>query len=188
MYTNVKTLGVTIMNFNNTNDSYFEQIVRIKKTAKTTLAIIGIWLLTLIVTFILFMIPALASIVIFLCFGIAYGAYWLCTKFNVEFEYIITNGWMDIDKIINKSSRKRITGFDLSNVVRLEKYNPALISNMNKKDVVFACCEDDENAYLLVAEREGKGNAVVVFSPNEKIKTAVMKFAPKFITNSAFKD
>ena len=181
------------MDFNHSTDAYFEQIVCIKKTPKTSLAIIGIWVLALILTFLLFtvvipLVPALSSILIFICFGIAYGAYWLCTKLNVEFEYIITNGWMDIDKITNKSARKRITGFELSGVTRLEKFNPVAISNMNKKDVVIACNENDENAYLLIAEREGKGNAVLVFSPNEKIQTAIMKFAPKFITNSAFKN
>ncbi len=181
------------MNFNNSTDAYFEQIVRIKKTTKTIFAIIGIWALALILTFLLFtiiipLIPALSSIVIFICFGIAYGAYWLSTKLNVEYEYIITNGWMDIDKITNKSTRKRISGFELSNVTRLEEFNPVAISNMNKKDVVIACNEKDENAYLLIAEREGKGNAVVVISPNEKIQSAIIKFAPKFITNSAFKN
>ena len=181
------------MNFNNSTDAYFEQIVRIKKTPKTILTVVGICALALILTYLLFvviipLIPALSSIVIFICVGIIYGAYWLCTKLNVEYEYIITNGWMDIDKIINKSARKRIIGFELSNVTRLEKFNPVAISNMNKKDIVFACNENDENAYLLIAEREGKGNAVVVFSPSEKTQTAIMKFAPKFITNSAFKN
>lgn len=180
------------MNFN-TNDSFFEQIVRIKKTTKTAFAVIGIWALALLLTFLIFtilipLIPSLASISIFLCFGIAYGAYWLSNKFNVEYEYIITNGWMDIDKIINKSSRKRITGFDLSRVIRLEKYNPSLIANMDRKQIVFACNEQDENAYLLTAERDGKPNAIIVFSPNNKIQTAIEKFAPKFITNSAFKN
>lgn len=180
------------MDFNNSTDAYFEQIVRIKKTPKTSLAIIGIWVLALILTFLMFtvvipLVPALSSIVIFICFGIAYGAYWLCTKLNVEFEYIITNGTMDIDKIINRSSRKRIVTFELSGVTRLEKYNAAAIKNINQKDIITACNLDDENAYFMAVSKSNGDTVNLIFSPNDKLKSAISKFAPKFVTNSAFK-
>ena len=95
---------------------------------------------------------------------------------------------MDIDKITNKSSRTRILSFDLSRVTRLEKYNPASISNINAKDIVIACNTFDEFAYFLTAERSGKGNVNLVFAPNQKIQSGIEKFAPKFITNNAFKN
>ena len=55
------------------------------------------------------------------------------------------------------------------------------------KDVVFACDQNDENAYFMVAEKEGKGASYLVFSPDDRIKEAAVKFIPKFIANSAFK-
>ena len=42
------------MNFNNSTDAYFEQIVRIKKTPKTILTVVGICALALILTYLLF--------------------------------------------------------------------------------------------------------------------------------------
>ncbi len=174
------------MDNNVTMDTYYEQIIPIKKTAKITALFIGIWFLAFILVFFLFITNLLGSLNLILYFGIIYAAYWLSTKLNVEFEYIITNGTMDIDKIINKSSRKRITTFDLAKVTRLEKYNAAAVSNINQKEIVAACNLNDSNAYFMTAEKNNGGSINIVFSPNDKIKTAVKKFAPKFLTNSAF--
>ncbi len=169
-------------------DVFFEQIIGIKKTGKTILAFSGIWALAALLILFLFFTNLLGGLTLILCFGIGYGAYWLSSKLNVEFEYIITNGTMDIDKITNKSSRKRILSFELSKVTRLEKYNSVAVSNISPKEIVFACNQNDENAYFMNAERNGKGNVNLVFSPNDKIKSAIEKFAPKFITNNAFKN
>lgn len=166
-------------------DTFFEQIIPIKKTFKTVALIIGIWVLACLLSVVFFVF--LTSFYIVLIAGAIYGAYLLTTLFNVEYEYIITNGVMDIDKITNKAKRKRILSFDLSSVSRLEKYNPSILNNMSGKDVVFACDADDDNAFLMVAEREGKKASYLVFSPNDKIKSAIIKFVPKFVSNSAFK-
>ena len=166
-------------------DTFFEQLITIKKDGKALAAIIGIWFLAFIILFLLFTY-LLTGLSFLLACGILYGAYWLSSKLNVEFEYIITNVWMDIDKIINKSARTRILGFDLQKVTRLEKYNPAFLNNINKKDVVFACNPDGENVYFMVAEKSNGGSAYLVFAPDKKIQTGIKKFAPRFLTNSVF--
>ena len=138
-------------------DTFFEQIIPIKKTGTSLMAVIGIWLLALVLSVFLFLIP------------------------------FLTNGSMDIDKITNKSSRKRIASFELSGVSRLEKFNPHLLNNVDKKKLVVACNPDDPDAYFMVCEREGKGALYIVFAPEERLKSAIVKFIPKFIANSAFK-
>ena len=90
---------------------------------------------------------------------------------------------MDVDRIIAKSSRKREASFDLTKVDRLERYNPSIKINGNFKKQVFACDKNDENAYLLTAEN---GQILLVFSPDERIKSAIVKYVPKFLSNSAF--
>lgn len=169
-------------------DTFFEQIVAIKKTGKTLAAVIGIWSLTIILCLIiLYFIKFLSSIGMLLLFGIIFGAIKLSGLLNIEYEYIVTNGTMDIDIITNKASRKRIASFELVTTSRLEKFNPSLITNIDKKSVIFACNADDENAYLLVAEKEGKSSKYIVFSPNQKMQSAIVKFLPKYIANNAFK-
>lgn len=168
-------------------DTFFEQIIPMRKTGTSLFAVIGIWAAAIIITIGLILFPILGSLTAIIIFGVLFGAFKLSALFNIEYEYIITNGTMDIDKIVNKSSRKRMTSFELSGVSRLEKFNIGLINNIDKKKLVVACNLDDPDAYFMVCEREGKGAINVVFAPEERLKGAIVKFIPKFIANSAFK-
>ena len=169
-------------------DTFFEQIIAVKKNGKAVAAIIGIWLAAFLVCFILIMLMSiLGTFSLLLAAGALFGAYKLSVRFNVEYEYIVTNGTMDIDKIINKSSRKRILSFELATVSRIEKFNPAQISSINAKELFITCNADDPAAYLMVSSTEGKGTSYLVFAPDERVRSAIVKFVPKFISNSAFK-
>ena len=169
-------------------DTFFEQIVTIKKSGKVTIIAAAVWLFAFFIAAFIFVSGILSGpLAAIIIIGIGYGAWWLTSKLNIEYEYIVTNGSMDIDKIINKSSRVRVSSFELSRVERIEKYNPNLLQSVSKENIVFACNQGDENAYLMVASREDTKVNYVVFSPNEKVKNAIIKFVPKFIANSAFK-
>lgn len=169
-------------------DTFFEQIIAIKKTGKALAGIFGIWLLAFILCFLIFMFGSvLMPFSMLLIAGVLFGAYKLSVRFNLEYEYIVTNGTMDIDKIINKGSRKRVTSFELQTVSRLEKFNPNMLNSVNSKELVIACDLTDPDAYLMVSSREGKGTIYIVFAPDERVRGAIIKFVPKFIANSAFK-
>ncbi len=170
-------------------DTFFEQIVSIKKSGKAIAIFLSVWTFAILLClFLLFFgygfIGPLAPILII---GIGYGAWWLTSKLNIEYEYIVTNGTMDVDKIINKSSRQRVSSFELAKVERIEKYNPHLLQNVKKENLVFACNQDDSDAYLLVASPEDTKANYIVFAPSEKLREAIKKSLPKFIANSAFK-
>ena len=94
-------------------DTFFEQIVRIKKSGSTLALVLFIWFLAISVAVFLFFFPLLGALSAIVIIGILYGAWWLSTKFNVEYEYIVTNEDMDVDKIINKSARKRLASITL---------------------------------------------------------------------------
>ena len=116
-------------------DVFFEQIIPIKKTGKTVALFLGIWVLAALLSAFVFVL--LGSFSLIFIFGIGYGTYILSSKLNVEYEYIITNGILDIDKIINKSSRKRMISVDLVGVTRLEKFNAN--APLSYKNTIFAC-------------------------------------------------
>ena len=169
-------------------DTFFEQIIAVKKNGKAVAAIIGIWLAAFIVCFLLIMFMGfLGTFSLLLAAGALFGAYKLSVRFNVEYEYIVTNGPMDIEKIIHKSSRKRILSLELGTVSRIEKFNPAHLSGVNAKELFITCNQDDPGAYLMVSATEGKGTSYLVFAPDERVRSAIVKFVPKFISNSAFK-
>ena len=169
-------------------DTFFEQITAVKKSGKDIAAITGIWLLAFIICFLLVLFMGyLGSFSFLLIAGALFGAFKLSCRFNVEYEYIVTNGTMDIDKIINKSSRKRVLSFELATVSRLEKFNQGLLSSVNSKEIVTACNLNDPEAYLMVSSTEGKGTSYLIFAPDERVRGAIVKFVPIFIANSAFK-
>ena len=169
-------------------DTFFEQITAVKKSGKDIAAITGIWLLAFIICFLLVLFMGyLGSFSFLLIAGALFGAFKLSCRFQVEYEYIVTNGTMDIDKIINKSSRKRVLSFELATVSRLEKFNQGLLSSVNSKEIVTACNLNDPEAYLMVSSTEGKGTSYLIFAPDERVRGAIVKFVPKFIANSAVK-
>lgn len=169
-------------------DTFFEQIIALRKTGKEIAALIGIWLAAALISFFLLFTAFFGVLSFLLAAGVIYGAFKLSCLLNVEYEYIVTNGTMDIDKITNKSSRKRVLSFELQTVSRIEKYNPALLNSANSKDVIITCNTDDAGAYLMVSSAEGKGTKYLVFAPDERVRSAIVKFVPVFVANSAFKD
>lgn len=170
-------------------DTFFEQIVSIKKSGKALAIGISIWIFAfLIIAFLmLFAASLVGPFLAILVIGVGYGAWWLTAKLNIEYEYIVTNGSMDIDRITNKSSRQRVSSFELSKVERVEKYNPNLLQNVDRQNIVIACNQGDPDAYLLVASRDDTKVNYIVFAPNEKVREAIKKSLPKFVANSAFK-
>ena len=125
-------------------DTFVEQIIAIKKTSKTWLAYAGITFAAIMLMTAAFIF--LNSLFIPIDFFIFLGAYKLYMMQSIEYEYIVTNSTMDIDKIIAKSSRKRIVSFDLSAVLRIEKYTGHLSPDI-EKNCFFACNQNDENSY-----------------------------------------
>ena len=93
-------------------DVFMEKIVPKRKDLKDSLIASLIVFFTVVVSLILivFKIPLLSELGlnIFIVAGLIYLAYRLITSRNVEFEYIVTNGDLDIDRITAKRKRKRI--------------------------------------------------------------------------------
>ena len=93
-------------------DSFLEYMIEQKRKPivklKKALIYIAAIFLSLILSFILMLISAQAvSMIPITILALLYGAYYINCSFNVEFEYILTNGELDIDKISNKKRRKR---------------------------------------------------------------------------------
>ena len=161
-------------------DTFVEQIVAIKKNFKTYIGYAVISLAAILLIAVAFFVPYIGVIAIFL---VGYGAFKLYAMLNIEYEYIITNSTMDIDKIISKSSRKRITSFDLSSVQRIEKFTGVLPADVTK-DCFFACNTNDENAYIVYYKQETKPQKTFVFAPNEKMIAGMKNFLPRHISEN----
>ena len=105
-------------------DVFIEQIIAKRKEGKevalTVLAILAVPVLT----FLSMYIPFIGSLAPVILLALCYGAWWVISSMNLEFEYSVTNGDVTIDKIIGKRRRKRVISFDCKDVEQFGKYEP----------------------------------------------------------------
>ncbi|MBE7011186.1 MAG: hypothetical protein E7415_00765 [Ruminococcaceae bacterium] len=157
-------------------NEYIEYIVEKKKSMKDVFkcaftvgfAFLFIWPLLFIP-----MYPMLKTVLIV---GIVYGASKIVGSVNVEFEYIITDNEMDIDKIVNKKSRKRLVTVNLRRTEEYGKCNgEAEKRYLNNSEYRVIEARSDRggknNSYLTYKSDEGKG--ILLFTPGEKIEEKI---------------
>ena len=158
-------------------DVFFEQIVKMKFTAKDWLLYAAVWGFAGLLTF--FALAFLGDLSFVVAVGLIFGAWKLSSKFLIEYEYIFTNGDLDFDKIIAKSSRKRIASINCARVEKYGKYNwNASLSGSVNKAYTF-CNQNDPNAVYLIVVHKNEGRVLVVFAPEQRIKEAIEKAIPR---------
>ncbi len=163
-------------------DTFFEQIVKVKRTPKQMAGVVGVWLLAflLLVVDFLFIIPSVFQMIGLLgILGILWGAYKLTTLSSIEYEYIFTNGDFDVDKIIAKSSRKRMVSINCAKVERFGEYTSSVRPSTSIKKTYFFCDANTANAVYMIAPVKNEGNVMIVFAPDERVRTAVEKAIPR---------
>lgn len=158
-------------------DTFFEQIIKMKPTAKDALLYLAIWggAGLLVLAFLLFL-PEYALIAIV---GLIFGAWKLSSKLLIEYEYIFTNGDLDFDKITAKSSRKRIASVNCGRVEKYGKYNWGSSALGSVKKVYTFCNQKDENAVYMIVPHKNEGMVLIVFAPDTRLKEAIEKAVPR---------
>lgn len=164
-------------------DTFVEQLVKIKFSKKTFALQISVWAICLLMAAGLVLLSIFNNVIAFLFLILAaaciFLAYYLTTQLNVEFEYIFTNGEIDIDRITNKSKRQRLASFNCSDIEAIEIYDKLkhIPDKANNKFVYFGC-NIDENALALRIKHPRNKYYTLVVSPNENFKEAMRKFLP----------
>lgn len=162
-------------------DTYVEFIVKKKKDFKDYLVWAGACIFAFICSFVVLSIPALAPYVVILFWllvGIGYVAYRIITSRNIEFEYTVTNGELDIDKIINRKRRKRILTVDTKSFERFEPVNEGLLAQIKTiNPLVTIHAEGDTFApdtYVAFFIRNGVKHCLFI-QPNERVLEAIAR-------------
>jgi len=155
-------------------DVFKEQLVKKAVTGKDTAKRFGIVALAVIVVFICTSIPVIGQFWIFIAAAAGFGAYFFISRLNIEYEYIYTNGELDIDVIYNKNNRKRLFSSDIkqfeimahvqdtahtremSNVTETKDYSSGIVG---------------PNTYAFVTPYKGK-RLKIIFEPNEMMVKA----------------
>ncbi len=109
--------------------------------------------------------------------GVVYVAYKISTSSNIEYEYIFTNNEMDVDRIVNKKSRKRLITINIRRVDEFEKcdgHRENRYANDGNIKVINACRDKSEGCYYMTFTDDG-GRGILFFTPNEKIEEYIRK-------------
>lgn len=168
-------------------DVFHEQLVKVKLNAWSYIMMVLIVISALFLSAFLFLYSLEIPILVLLVVGVIYGAVKLLSLFNVEYEYIITNGTVDIDKITAKSSRKRVLSFECKDILRSGKYNPKSAPVTGAEATLVCCTSDDPQAYYLLVSAAGK-KKLLIFTPNDKMKAGIRECAPRNMSKDLFND
>lgn len=163
------------------NDIFVEQIVPIKNNAKKVTIKMALWTVASLLSVGLIVLAifktVLAFVFLLLAAAILFGAHYLCGQLNVEYEYIITNGEIDIDRIVNKSKRHRMATFNCASVEKIEKFDSIKHKANNDKDKrIYHACTPTSDAYSITVRHPKGGVYTVVIIPDERFKEAMKKY------------
>lgn len=166
-------------------DTFNEQIIKIRTNAKTLAVRVGIWLAAILLSTVFFMfLKYIGSIILLLEVLLFWGALKLTRLTSVEYEYILTNGELDIDKITAQSSRKRIVTINCADIEKIGKYQ----SGMQLHGKLYICCNENDNAYYIITRDKQNNSVCLVIAPEEKMKNGIKSFLPRIIQKDAFAD
>ena len=134
----------------------------------------SVFLKTLIVCACVVLCPVLfflgAQLGLLLAAAAIYGAYWLFQRLNKEFEYIYTNGEVDIDVIFGRTSRKRLITIKANQVEIMSKFDSGFYTYRKNPNLRFLNVSgtDKEEGYYAVVQTGGQ-KTLVLFSPSDRL-------------------
>ncbi|MBR5451568.1 MAG: hypothetical protein IKV36_01065 [Clostridia bacterium] len=168
-------------------DVFFEQLVKVKfGTARKVIAVITV----LIAAAAIAVVTAAAvtfnilPIVFLVDCGICYMAWWSVCQFRWEYEYVITNGDFDIDKIVNQRKRSRVLSFNCSEIQKIGKYNKDMPTPEGTEKIF--CCSASEDCYYIIVRTSANKRVYLIIEPDERILEGIKKYLPRQMALEVF--
>jgi hypothetical protein len=162
-------------------DIFHEQIVKKPTTGLRLLMKIGIALGFIILgalVFVLFM--GLFPFSLLVAGVLIYLGWYLSSGMNVEYEYILTNDDLDIDKIIAKRKRKRLISIKVSSFTDIKRLTETDSDAGNRTLIDCAGVGFDSQDTCIADFKHDKiGEARLAFSPSDEMLTELIKVFPR---------
>ncbi len=163
-------------------DIFLEKIVKRKKNIADGLVTVSIILSALILVLFILSLQFLQAFAPLLVVGIGYLAYMFIRNRNVEYEYIVTNGDLDIDMIIAQRKRKRVFSGSCKDFEIVAKMTSGQYNNSYdniKKRINAVTTMDSQDVYFLVSTKEGGEKVLIFFEPHAKMVESFKKYIPR---------
>lgn len=165
-------------------DIFLEYIIKKNRDAKDWAITAGGYFAALILSFIILgFVRFLGGIGFLLIAGAWYGAFWLMRSRDIEYEYILTNNELDVDKIASKRRRKHILTVDFRSVELCAKTDdPLYAADYNNaqgiiKKYDFTGISENDIYFADFAGESGKTR--ILFQPSDKIRESLRLINPR---------
>lgn len=162
-------------------DSFKEQIIKKQATNKDNVTRVLIILATLAlafaIVFISILYPKIFVMGIFLACASIYGGVYLMQNLSVEYEYIFTNGDLDVDKILAARSRKRLITVKVGDATDIGPCDDH--SDGGKTLVLASAFEPEMQDYYLDVKHKSYGEVRVIFTPDDDMLMMIKSHLPR---------
>lgn len=161
------------------NETYVECMV--KKETKVIIKFLKIFLITLAVVLFIASVLLFGSMIGFIVsIALGVGAYFMSTYSEVEFEYLYVDKQITVDKIFNKSRRKRAAVYDVEKMEILAPINSHSLDDYKNRQVKVqdyssGTEQQPEKRYVFFYQGQQK----VIFEPSEEFVKAIYNVAPR---------
>ncbi len=167
-------------------DVFKEYIVNKKREPIDNVITAGVVIAAAAVTYILLQVmflnmQFLAGIGLLFIVGCWYFAVKLIKNRNIEYEYILTNHELDIDKIMARSTRKRLTTIDLHKIEGLGSIKDSSLENSGRKIKNYAGDISGERVYYIDIFEEAEP-VRILFQPSSSMLEAMKMANPRKIS------
>ncbi len=170
-------------------DNYAEQLVKREQTGsdkrkKALTYVFGIMMAAVLLMTVVLTFGSIMSIIaVVLAIAAVYGTFAFGESMQVEYEYLMTNGEMDIDKIIAQKKRKTLITVDVRKFESFGKYDDSTDEDENMTVVI---CSDNiaSHEYYADLNHPEHGSTRIIFSPSSKMLEAMKIYMPAKLRNS----
>ncbi|MCL2698172.1 MAG: hypothetical protein FWE74_08845 [Oscillospiraceae bacterium] len=171
-------------------DNFTEQIVVKKTETRDNLKRLAIFsggmLLCIAVMYFAMLIPPLMPVLLFVGAGIIWVAWLLFQGTFVEYEYIVTNSELDVDKIIARKRRKRLITIKIDKAEEWGEYSDGKGASSAVTVQAHDC--GFKNLWYIVTMHDKYGRTTVYFSPNMKVLEMMNKAVPYGLRKKELKE
>ena len=165
-------------------DLFMEHLVQHKRTGKDLLIMIGIIAgagILLSLSTIMLLFPATAGIWLITAVAIVFFAILLIKRTSVEYEYILTNNELDIDRINAKSNRKRLITVNFSDIEICAPVSHRAFASAEGIVKTLDCTGSGASAIYFIDIATEKGKTRVIIEPPIAYIENVRRYNPSKI-------
>lgn len=168
-------------------DIFIEHLVKKKTTVLDVLIRIGLVLAAIVALSLVFAVPSdsvWSMVVVFVACGALFGGWYVFTGLSIEYEYAVTNGEIDIDKIIAQRKRSRLVTIKAQNIEKFGKYTPD-VQIPGTIDTKLVACDTvkSPDVYYIVFRHNDRGRTMVVMNMPERVFAGIKNYLPRELRN-----